>query len=47
MANYFTGVRSRRGPFLLLLPIYLERSGLPKLLSPPIVATAYTVLIAL
>lgn len=47
MANYFTGVPIPAGAILLLLPIYLERSGLPNLLSPPLVATTYTVLIAL
>lgn len=47
MANFFTGVPIPAGAILLLLPIYLDRSGLPNLLSPPLVATAYTILIAL
>lgn len=47
MANFFTGVPIPAGAVLLLLPIYLERSGLPNLLSPPLVTTAYTVVIAL
>lgn len=47
MGNFFTGVPIPAGAVLLLLPIYLERSGLPNLLSPPLVTTAYTVVIAL
>ncbi len=47
MANFFTGVPIPAGAILLLLPIYLERSGLPNLLSPPLVATAYTTVVAL
>lgn len=47
MANFFTGVPIPAGAILLLLPIYLDRSGLPNLLSPPLVATAYTVIVAL
>lgn len=47
MANFFTGVPIPAGAVLLLLPIYLERSGLPNLLSPPLITTAYTVVIAL
>jgi CDP-diacylglycerol--serine O-phosphatidyltransferase len=47
MANFFTGVPIPAGAVLLLLPIYLERSGLPNLLSPPLVTTAYTIVVAL
>lgn len=47
MGNFFTGVPIPAGAVLLLLPIYLERSGLPNLLSPPFVTTAYTIVIAL
>lgn len=47
MANFFTGVPIPAAAILLLLPIYLERSGLPNLLSPPFVTTAYTIIIAL
>lgn len=47
MANFFTGVPIPAAAILLLLPVYLERSGLPNLLSPPFVATAYTIVIAL
>jgi len=47
MANYFTGVPIPAGAILLMLPIYLERSGLPNVLSPPLVTTIYTIVIAL
>jgi CDP-diacylglycerol--serine O-phosphatidyltransferase len=47
MANYFTGVPIPAGAILLLLPIYIERSGLPNVMSPPLVATIYTIVIAL
>ncbi len=47
MANFFTGVPIPAGAILLLLPIYLDRSGLPNLLSPPLVTTAYTIVVAL
>jgi CDP-diacylglycerol---serine O-phosphatidyltransferase len=47
MANYFTGVPIPAGAILLLLPIYIERSGLPNIMSPPLVATVYTIVIAL
>lgn len=47
MANFFTGVPIPAAAILLLLPIYVERSGLPNLLSPPFVTTAYTIVIAL
>jgi CDP-diacylglycerol--serine O-phosphatidyltransferase len=47
MANYFTGVPIPAGAILLLLPIYIERSGLPNIMSPPLVATIYTIVIAL
>ena len=47
MANYFTGVPIPAGAILLLLPLYIERSGLPNLLSPPLVTTVYTIIIAL
>ncbi len=47
MANFFTGVPIPAAAILLLLPIYVERSGLPNLLSPPFVTTTYTIVIAL
>lgn len=47
MGNYFTGVPIPAGAILLLLPIYIERSGLPNVMSPPLVATVYTIVIAL
>lgn len=47
MANYFTGVPIPAGAILLLLPIYLERSGLPNVLSVPLLTTLYTIVIAL
>lgn len=47
MGNFFTGVPIPAGAILLLLPLYLERSGLPNLLQPPAVMTLYTIVIAL
>ncbi len=47
MANYFTGVPIPAGAILLLLPIYLDRSGLPNVLSLPLLTTLYTIVIAL
>lgn len=47
MANFFTGVPIPAAAVLVLLPIYIERSGLPNVLSPPLVVTVYTVVIAL
>jgi CDP-diacylglycerol--serine O-phosphatidyltransferase len=47
MANYFTGVPIPAGAILLLLPIYLDRSGLPNALSLPLLTTLYTIVIAL
>lgn len=47
MGNFFTGVPIPAGAILVLLPIYIERSGLPNLLSPPLVVTLYTLIIAL
>jgi CDP-diacylglycerol--serine O-phosphatidyltransferase len=45
MANFFTGVPIPAGAILLLLPIYLDRSGLPNFLSHPWLMTLYTLVI--
>lgn len=47
MANYFTGLPIPAGAILVLLPIYLERGGLPNLLAVPAAMTVYVLIIAL
>lgn len=47
MANYFTGLPIPAGAILVLLPIYLDHSGLPNLLRPPAAMTVYVLIIAL
>jgi CDP-diacylglycerol--serine O-phosphatidyltransferase len=47
MANYFTGVPIPAGAILVMLPIYLERVGVPQWTIHPFLVTAYTIVIAL
>ncbi|WP_029349327.1 CDP-diacylglycerol--serine O-phosphatidyltransferase [Bosea sp. 117] len=45
-ADFFTGVPAPLGAICVLLPVYLELIGLPRLVASPAVAAAYCVVIA-
>ncbi|MCK0196149.1 CDP-diacylglycerol--serine O-phosphatidyltransferase [Ancylobacter sp. 6x-1] len=44
--NFFTGIPAPAGAICVLLPVYLELIGLPRLIASPAVAALYTLCIA-
>jgi CDP-diacylglycerol--serine O-phosphatidyltransferase len=45
--NFFVGVPAPAGALIVMLPIYLELTGLPHTIASPVIALAYMVAVAL